>query len=208
MEPEQQPIAPPPQPRKLPKGVIIAIAALGCPLVLCIVLTIISIAGGFFAYLFTAEKQAQEADWQTYAQPAEPAEAYPIPEALPEIPEIEEPEEAPAEVVEVPEKKKAAGKMGELDQGQIKKVIKKDLGRIKYCYERELAPSPTLSGKVVVKFTIGTSGKVTKASIASSSLGNKKVESCVVNIVKKMKFPKPKGGKVVVSYPFIFTRAD
>ena len=95
--------------------------------------------------------------------------------------------------------------LGPLDKALIEKVVRRDLNQIKYCYTRELTKDPSLKGKVVVKFTIAKDGSVSKASIKSSTLGSRKVDECVTDRFRKLKFPAPNGGAIViVSYPLIF----
>ena len=94
--------------------------------------------------------------------------------------------------------------IGVLDKKVISRVIKRHMNEIKYCYEKELVKSKNLKGKVVVAFTIGTTGTVASASIKSSTINNSKVEKCMVQKIKRWKFPSPGGGIVKVSYPFIF----
>ena len=96
--------------------------------------------------------------------------------------------------------------LGSLDKSLIDEVIKRHMNQIRYCYQRELTKKPDLGGKVTVKFVISATGGVSKASIKSSSLGDKTVESCVTSRFMRFTFPKPKGGGIViVSYPFIFS---
>ena len=72
--------------------------------------------------------------------------------------------------------------------------------------QRELAKKPSLGGKVVIKFTIAKDGSVSRASKKTSTMGSAAVEQCIVGRFKRMKFPTPKGGGIViVSYPFIFS---
>jgi len=97
---------------------------------------------------------------------------------------------------------------GSLSKEQIGRVIRRYLNQIRYCYEKELPKSPNLYGKIVVMFTIGGTGKVTDANIMQTSLNDNNVESCVLRIIHRLHFPKPKGGGiVVVTYPFIFQQA-
>jgi TonB family protein len=97
--------------------------------------------------------------------------------------------------------------MGSLDKEIIRRVIRRSLARVKYCYERQLAKNPSLAGKLVVGFTIQPDGTVTGALVKSSTIGDVEVGQCVVKVVKALKFPKPAGGGVViVTYPFNFSR--
>ena len=96
--------------------------------------------------------------------------------------------------------------LGALDKSLIDAVIKRHMNQIRYCYQRELTKNPNLGGKITVKFVINKSGAVSKASIKSSSMGNKSVESCITGRFMRFQFPQPKGGGIViVSYPFIFS---
>jgi TonB family protein len=91
---------------------------------------------------------------------------------------------------------------GSLDKNIIRRIIRSHIASIKRCYERQLLVDPGLAGKVVARFTIGANGDV----VASSASGlHPNVDSCVTRVIRRMRFPKPKGGGVVkVSYPFIF----
>ena len=96
--------------------------------------------------------------------------------------------------------------LGALDKSLIDAVIKRNMSQIRYCYQRELTKNPSLKGKIIVKFVIAANGSVSKASIKSSSMGSKGVESCITGRFRRFKFPEPKGGGIViVSYPFIFS---
>lgn len=100
---------------------------------------------------------------------------------------------------------------GTLSKQAIAKVVQANKGAIRYCYESQLTRFPTLRGKVVVDFIIEPSGLVKRVKVPTNSLSNKaaapKVASCLIRFVKRWKFPKPKGGKVRVIYPFTFGRS-
>ncbi len=94
--------------------------------------------------------------------------------------------------------------MGSLDKEIIRRVIKQHISQIRYCYERELQRTPGLFGKVATKFTISASGSVQSAQVSESTLKNRAVEQCITARIRTWKFPKPKGGGIViVKYPFI-----
>ena len=95
--------------------------------------------------------------------------------------------------------------LGALDKSLIDAVIKRNMNKIGYCYQRELTNSPYLEGKITVKFVIAKDGTVSKASIKSSTMGSDSVEGCITGRFMRFRFPEPKGGGIViVSYPFIF----
>ena len=95
-----------------------------------------------------------------------------------------------------------------MDKKAVASVINRRRGALIGCYERELKKNPTLKGKVVVRFTIGTAGRVTGAKVASSSLSSSAVGSCVVSRIKGWRFPKPDGGSVSVSKSFVFSPSN
>ncbi len=94
---------------------------------------------------------------------------------------------------------------GGLDKEAIARVIRSQLGQIRYCYERQLSASPDLYGKILIKFTIGAAGSVVAQAIGTTSLNNAMVEGCILRRVAGWQFPNPKGGtNVLVTYPFLF----
>jgi TonB family protein len=92
---------------------------------------------------------------------------------------------------------------GSLDKEIIRRIVRRHINEVRYCYEQALAARPKLEGRLAVQFTIAPTGQVLAAVLASSSLGAPAVESCIVNAVKRWEFPQPRGGGlVIVSYPF------
>lgn len=97
--------------------------------------------------------------------------------------------------------------LGALDKSLIDRVIKRNMNQIKYCYQRQLNASPTLNGKIVVKFVISGDGSVSQAKTHSSTMsGGGAVESCINERFLRFQFPEPRGGGIViVKYPFLFS---
>jgi TonB family protein len=119
------------------------------------------------------------------------------------------PEEPGIKTLQKKEKKSAEGPAGagSLPSQVIKKVILSHMHEIKFCYERELGMSMPLQEKLVAEIVISPKGNVSSVNVKSSTL-NSSIENCVVKVLKKMKFPRPKGGgSVTVTYPFIFRQA-
>jgi TonB family protein len=77
-------------------------------------------------------------------------------------------------------------------------------GALRACYESEAQKNPSLRGGVTVAWQIDLSGNVSGASIASSTLGNPRVEGCVVRQVKTWRFPQSDASTQVAAYPFKF----
>ena len=98
--------------------------------------------------------------------------------------------------------------IGGLSQEVVGRYIQRYWAQFKYCYERELTKDPNLYGKVTVTFTIAGNGRVSEASVIQTTMNNANVEECVLRVVRRIRFPTPKGGgEVIVTYPFMFTTA-
>jgi hypothetical protein len=97
---------------------------------------------------------------------------------------------------------------GSLDKEIIRRIIRRHINEVKYCYEQELLKKPDLGGRIVVQFTISPAGAVVASVLQNSTMGNMRVENCTVQAVRRWEFPKPLGGGIViVSYPFVLTPA-
>ena len=97
---------------------------------------------------------------------------------------------------------------GNLDREIIRRIIRRHINEVRFCYEQQLAAHRELAGRMVVQFNIAPSGQVLSSVMQSSTLSNVRVESCTLQAVRRWEFPKPEGGGLVnVSYPFVFTPA-
>lgn len=94
---------------------------------------------------------------------------------------------------------------GSISREEVAAVINKHLSEIQYCYEKTLLKEPGLKGKLMIEWVINVDGSVGKVKQQSSTLANPQVASCIMSSLKRWTFPKPRGGIVVVSYPFIFS---
>jgi hypothetical protein len=94
--------------------------------------------------------------------------------------------------------------MGNIPKEVIAKIIADHMGAIRYCYTRQIQVQPSLRGKITTNFVIGLEGTVTSTGIKKSTMGSPPVESCVLGVIRNIRFPKPGGGVVEVSYPFNF----
>jgi TonB family protein len=99
---------------------------------------------------------------------------------------------------------KSGGSNGFLSQEEIQGTLRRNMASIRYCYDQQVARQPTLEGRVTVRFVIAPDGGVSSAEIASSTLGDVGVETCVKRAVTRIRFPQPQGGSVIITYPFTF----
>jgi len=94
---------------------------------------------------------------------------------------------------------------GSLDKELIRRIIRRHLNEVRFCQERELVRGARGAGRVMVQFTIGAEGSVLTSNVQSSTVGNPSLEQCVASAVRRWEFPKPRGGLVIVVYPFVFS---
>lgn len=94
---------------------------------------------------------------------------------------------------------------GQIDREQVARVLNEHIGEIRGCYERALLGNPNLgAGKVALEWTIGGDGTVVEAGAKHSTIRGPEVVSCLLDLLKRLQFPKPHGGLVIVSYPILF----
>ncbi len=93
---------------------------------------------------------------------------------------------------------------GSLDPSVIVKEIRGRIRAVTACYEAGLKRNPSIGGKLVLRFTVSTVGKVTAAEIENDTMHDDEVASCIKSRVMSWRFPAPSGGEVQFSYPFIF----
>ena len=67
----------------------------------------------------------------------------------------------------------------------ISEVVNRHNSSIQYCYQRELKENPDLKGKLAIRFTITSDGKVKNVNVISSTLNNTRVERCVVSRISR-----------------------
>jgi hypothetical protein len=90
-----------------------------------------------------------------------------------------------------------------LSPGQIARVVMSRYGAFRACYEAAAARDPSMSGSVSVSWSITPGGSVSGANLASSSLGNARVEGCILRQFSRLKFPSADKPTNAV-WPFVF----
>src|SRR6187551_975432 len=95
---------------------------------------------------------------------------------------------------------------GGIEPSIVRRIVNRHMNDVNFCYEHALAANPALTGRIVVKFTIGAPGDVIASEVKSSTMANAAVEACVATVVSKWGFPYAlPPGPVTVTYPFAFT---
>jgi hypothetical protein len=101
---------------------------------------------------------------------------------------------------------------GGLSRAEIQRVVLTTMPRIKHCYDVELARDPTLQGTITMFYVIGADGSVVDVDTlrptkpGAVELTNANVVACIADIIRRHRYPPPKGGGLVnVTYPFVFS---
>ena len=95
--------------------------------------------------------------------------------------------------------------LGAISASAVEDGVGEKMEAINRCYKDALVENKTLSGKVLVRFTIDQDGRVSKTGIRSTSLRHTPTEECVSARVAEVRFPSLKHGRVaIVTYPFVF----
>lgn len=81
----------------------------------------------------------------------------------------------------------------------IRNSIKGSVPQLRYCYQSLLdtSSSPELKNKIVLQFTIGTEGRVTKSKVLSDEITSDKVLNCMENVISQIQFTAPRNGKAL-----------
>ena len=87
---------------------------------------------------------------------------------------------------------------------EVQEIIGDAAHEVGACYEAELDSKPALAGVVVTQLVIDPQGRVSAAAVLQSSLGARTVEDCIVQSLRRLRFPEPESrGIIVVTYPFV-----
>lgn len=92
---------------------------------------------------------------------------------------------------------------GGLRPEQVRRVVRRNIGQVRHCYEQALQGQPDLDGRVSVQFSIAPTGAVQSSQLTGSSVSNNRMEGCVVQAVRRWPFPQS-NGMTIVTYPFMF----
>ncbi len=96
---------------------------------------------------------------------------------------------------------------GGLDKETVRRVILAHRRQIKACYDKQLMLQPNLQGRVRANWVIAPSGRVQTAKSVDNTSGSAPLESCILEVVRTMKFPEaPNGMPTTVFNPWQFTR--
>jgi len=95
-----------------------------------------------------------------------------------------------------------------IDRAGVEREIGRHMGRIRWCYESRLLDNPSLSGRLRFAWTVNAAGRVAGVSVQSGDLPDSSVASCIRGVIRGMRFPRPTGGAIRITYPFVFRATD
>jgi len=94
---------------------------------------------------------------------------------------------------------------GKVEPADLERRMNQARRELRRCYEDALKSEPTLAGELVLEIEIDTQGSSTKV-LPAGALAAHAVAACAVGVVKRLRFPAPRRGKVSVRYPLTFRR--
>lgn len=106
-----------------------------------------------------------------------------------------------------PPPRMALGKLtanGKLEPEIVRRIVRREFGRVRMCYELALKQDPTLGGTVTVNFVIRPDGEVGKVT-SSSELKHAETVACIERTFRGLGFPQHEGGLVTVAVPIELT---
>lgn len=81
-------------------------------------------------------------------------------------------------------------------------TIRRNMKDIEQCYGQVALKDPTIKGRIVLQWTLGSDGMPTATRLVKDTLKDKSVGRCIKRRAKRWRFPPPSGGISVVTYPF------
>lgn len=103
----------------------------------------------------------------------------------------------------------ASAKSGSLHgktQASVQKIITDHQKEFYSCYQNSLKSRPQLQGRVTLQFELDSQGKILRSEIIRTSLQDPKTELCIIDQLKRLKFPgAPTGLTLVVEHVFRFS---
>lgn len=130
-----------------------------------------------------------------------------------ELPAVPSPTAAPApdKTGATPQNAAVDGKAltGSLSKAEIRNIVTKHAELFDECYSIGAGKSMQFVATVTIKATIGPSGVVNETKVLGSNAKNAKVDQCVADAFKKIKFPVPSNGATsVITFPMEFQGAE
>ena len=95
-----------------------------------------------------------------------------------------------------------------VDKDAVSRYVRARQRAIQSCYEKQLKLNPNLKGKLSVRITIATSGKVSETEIDEDTLHSDEVTSCIKGVVRFWKFPFTPESDTAVQFSWNFVSSQ
>lgn len=90
--------------------------------------------------------------------------------------------------------------IGNLDKAIVRRYVKRNVSKLRYCYEKQRLADEKLAGTVTATFAITPQGSVSEATADGVS---SEVSTCVASVLKIIKYPSGPGvAKVTIPFDF------
>lgn len=93
----------------------------------------------------------------------------------------------------------------EPDAQGIRGLVRRNLGGIRECYDRALKRNPSLAGKAVLRFSVGTCGQVSEVEVAARGGNVAEAGECVERLARGWRTRFRPAEPVAVEYPLSFS---
>lgn len=106
------------------------------------------------------------------------------------------------------------GLLGTLEPADAQPVVARSFGEIEACHARASGTQRYVGGRLELRFRVGDDGRVARVRVERSDLGSWPVERCILDVARRLVFPRPRGGEAELVFPVEFpgrapvTRAD
>lgn len=85
--------------------------------------------------------------------------------------------------------------IGALDQNKVNRALDAQSTKLSDCFHEGLKRVPFMGGNIKFAMRINQEGRVNVAFLKESNLGDRQVESCMLNVLRAAKWPSPVGGR-------------
>ena len=164
---------------------------------------------GLLAYHFgfkTSAPESQTAPKVAAKKPASPR-VRPPPPPPPPLPEASVQKEPEAKRTVARGRRAPSGCAGDCSgkvTGVLTSALHAKARQGRGCYERALRQNPMLEGRMSIRVRVGQLGQICSARVASDTVRDPTVSSCVLQLFRGATFPPPNKGCVDVRVPLSF----
>jgi hypothetical protein len=93
------------------------------------------------------------------------------------------------------------GLLGTVTDDELERVFAEHRDRMMQCYENALEDLEEIEGDLRFDMEVASDGRVNSAFISASNLGSLDTESCMLDMVKNLRFKRAPGGLAMINYP-------